>query len=199
MFTITYAKSTVLAAILLTAPAQAATSVTYYGGESSLPITIGSTIISYVSPEDDGYYKFGITASQGGFGRYEAGPDMCYYWYHVSDAMATGGMSLDSPEIYDTTYCCAGPSEFESYLVDGATWGDDNYISYYDTDDRMVAVLRFAFTEGTSEITLLSVAYNSEGITFAEGILQAATVPEPSSLFLLGLGSASALLVRRRI
>jgi hypothetical protein len=106
-------------------------------------------------------------------------------------------MTTDSM-IYPTVYPFAGDTEAEAVLVDGATWSDDNYVSYFDSNNTLVAVLRFGFTEGEEEMRLLSMAYDAEGINFGEGILQTSGVPEPSAALLLGLGAGGAMLARRR-
>ena len=189
---------TLLPALLLfAASAQGAITVTAFGDGPALPVTIGSATISYVAPDGGNYYKFGITSSEGGFGRYLDG-GICYYWYHVSDAMASEGMSISLYEIYHSTYAVGGASELQATLVDNATWGDDNYVAYYDTNSTLVAVLRFEFTEGTADVKLLSMAYDPEGLTFSEGILQASAVPEPSGALLFGLGAGGAMFARRR-
>ena len=100
--------------------------------------------------------------------------------------------------VYSSVYPYAGDTEAAAVLVDGATWSDDNYVSYFDSENTLVAVLRFGFTEGEEEMRLLSVAYDADGINFGEGILQTSGVPEPSGAALLTLSAAGVLFARRR-
>lgn len=179
-------------------PADGALIVTNFDGSSPFPLTIGDTTIRYVfTPESDGYYKFGIAADEGGFGRYQDSATNCYYWFHSSDADGFDGMTINLLETYHTTYARAGSTKDTSGLVDGAAWGDDNFISYFNEQGQMVAVLRLGFTEDTENVSVLSMAYDADGLSFGEGIRAASAIPEPT-LGLLGLIGSVSLLARRR-
>lgn len=179
--------------------AKGATTVsTYNGSPANLPLSIGNALIEFELLNDGTYFKYGIKASEGGFGWFVLQDSSCVYWFHTSDLPDIEAMTSNLLEVYGTTYCCAGPSPQNSYLVDGATWGSDNYISYFDKNEKMVAVLRFGFTEGETEVRLLSIAYNAEGLTVREGITAASAVPEPTGALLLGVVAMGATLRRRR-
>ena len=200
MFILTRIKTHLAAALLLlaAAPAQAAIVTTFFENGTALPIQIGSATINFeLTPEISGYYKFGAVATEGGFGRYVQSDNSCIYWFRAADLENIASMTTNG-SIYATVYPFAGDTEADALLVDGATWSDDNYVSYFNSTDTLVAVLRFGFTEGAEEMRLLSMSYDSEGLNFGEGILQTSGIPEPSAALLFGLGAAGALLTRRR-
>jgi len=200
MFILTRIKSQLAVALLLlaAAPAQAAIVTTFFENGTALPIQIGSATISFeLTPEIENYYKFGAVATEGGFGRYQQPDDSCIYWFRFANAENIASMTTNR-SVYSTVYPYAGDTKAEAVLVDGATWSDDNYVSYFDSNQTLVAVLRFGFTEGVEEMRLLSMAYDAEGINFGEGILQTSGVPEPSAALLFGLGAGGAMFARRR-
>lgn len=179
-------------------PSQGAITVQHFdGAPGNLPIQIGSATIEYeYSPEDSGYYKFGLHATSGGFGWYELPSGSCVYWFHSSDLPDIENLTTILVESYPSVYAVAGYTKAGSSIVDGAEWSDDNYISYYDANGVLIAVMRIGFTEGTEDVRLLGLAYDLDGMTFRDGIT--ALVPEPSAAVLLGLGAAGAAFFRRR-
>lgn len=173
MFSLTSTKSHLAAALLLfaVAPAEAAIVTTFFENGTALPIQIGSATINFeLTPAISGYYKFGAVATEGGFGRYQQPDDSCIYWFRFANAANIASMTTNG-SVYSSVYPYAGDTEAAAVLVDGATWSDDNYVSYFDSENTLVAVLRFGFTEGEEEMRLLSMAYDAEGINFGEGIL----------------------------
>lgn len=197
MFIPAPASITRLAAIIALAVSSAhgAMVVTHFDPASALPVTIGAATISYVhTPESSGYYKFGVTTDIGGFGWFQNG-DACYYWFRSTDSEDFDALNVALVGTYQSVFARAGYAENTASLVDGARWGNDNYLSYYDTNGTMVAVLRFAFTEGTENVRLVSMAVDTDGITFGDGI-RSASIPEPS-VSLFGLATAGLLCLRR--
>lgn len=200
MFCLTRTKNHLAAALLLfaVAPAEAAIVTTFYENGTELPVQIGSATINFeLTPAISGYYKFGAVATEGGFGRYVQTNGSCIYWFRAADVANIASMTTDY-SIYDTVYPYAGDTEATAALVDGATWSDDNYVSYFDAENTLVAVLRFGLTEGEEKMRLLSMSYDSEGLNFGEGILQTSGIPEPSGAALLTLSAAGILFARRR-
>jgi len=224
MLTLTFKRALLALAFVASSEARAALTVqTFDGVSSNLPFQLGDATIDFdFTPESSGYYKFGIKTDTGGFGRFDLGSGDCFYWFDFANQSHIDEMTTNRLGIYDTAYSYAGNTELSASLVDGANWGDDNYISYFDASNRLVAVLRIGFTEGLEEARLLGAAYDPDGLTeqpcfletFGEARLLGAAydpdgltfsagmaalpVPEPSSALLFGLGAISAAFLRRR-
>lgn len=200
MLTLTFKRALLALAIVVSGEARAALTVqTFDGASSNLPFQLGDATIQFeFTPESSGYYKFGIKADTGGFGRFDLGGGNCFYWFDFANQSHIEELTTNRVGIYDAVYSFAGYTEASASLVDGANWGDDNYISYFDASERLVAVLHIGFTEGLEEARLLGTAYDPDGLTFSAGMAALPPVPEPSSALLLGLGATAAFLRRRR-
>lgn len=200
MLTLTIKRALLALTLLAAGEARAALTVqTFDGVSSNLPFQLGDATIEFdLTPESSGYYKFGIKTDTGGFGRFDLGGGDCFYWFDFANQSYIDELTTNRVGIYDAVYSFAGYTEPTASLVDGANWGDDNYITYFDASDRFVAVLHIGFTEGFEEARLLGAAYDPDGLTFSAGMAALPSVPEPSSALLLGLGAASAAFLRRR-
>ena len=169
MLTLTFKRALLALALVASGEARAALSVqTFDGVSSNLPFQLGDATIQFeFTPESSGYYKFGISTDSGGFGRFDLGGGNCFYWFDFANQSHIEELTSNSAGIYDAVYSFAGTTEASASLVDGANWGDDNYISYFDASNRLVAVLHIGFTEGLEEARLLGVAYDPDGLSFS--------------------------------
>lgn len=201
---------------LLLAPlyASAAITLTYHAGFDNLPITLIDQEIELenVAGAPDyptasirnifhhDFYNECYGLSEIGFMRHRITEADCLYFFRASDidanAPATG--SYFAIENHARVYWMVG----DGNLVDGATWGSDNYILMRDlSNDTIIAVLQFDFDQTTGAATLLASAIDLNGLTYSQGVraITGAPIPEPASFATLaGFGVLALGATRRR-
>lgn len=143
------------------------------------------------------YYDDCYGESKIGFLRHRITKDDCLYFFRAEDVgdndPANG--TYYALETHARTYWMA-----ENALVDGATWGSDNYLVMHDSERGVVvAILQLDFNESTGKATLLASAINFDGLTFTEGVAAInAPIPEPAGFAVLAAVGTLAFAAGRR-
>ncbi|RYD20836.1 MAG: PEP-CTERM sorting domain-containing protein [Verrucomicrobiaceae bacterium] len=173
----------------------AAITVASYG--IALPQSVSGQILvegaglplGYARIENSSHIDFGGTSSIK-FGRYQLPDTSCVYWFRGADTLG----SVTYLESWQYVYW---QGFGDGTLVDGAVWGDDNFLLMHD-GSQAIGVLQFNFDQASGDVTLLASAVDPAGISFADGVAAIQAVPEPSAMLIAGAGLVLLATGRRR-
>lgn len=178
-----------------TLASSAAITVSTYG--NALPQSVTGQILvegagllpGYARIENSSHTAFGGTSSIT-FGRYQLPDTTCVYWFRGTDGLASATYLETWQYVYWQGFG-------DGTLVDGAVWGNDNFLLMHD-GSQAVGVLQFGFDQTTGSVTLLASAVDPAGIAFADGVAAIQQIPEPSAPLIAAGGLALLMAGRRR-